>query len=1012
MTGTNVNNDYSVTAPQGASPEDSGFIEEVNTTQQELTTFVDTTEISSVGEEGSTSYQPAYSIESIIDWLKRPQRFMSLTWVSGALSLGPSVRTSLPNALLSMPIVWNKINQFRWFKADMVVQVRINSTKFHCGRAMLVWKPLNTNYRTPMDRNALRINVGPWDNHSAASGFMNLSISPTSGSVYEMRIPWLYPIDAFDLNPSPTEIWHSLGDLDWYIFAPLGSPDGTNVEVNFYGWFENVELAGYHGLSPLPPSVVVPDLAKKPSLPLSIKNVSAWYPAKTTIETTVKVKSQAGKRKEQVVGSGSGIISGIAGAVGTVAGALGFGPVSMVAQGISSIAGMLGFSRPRSLKSEEKVSMDVGNFASVYQVDPAKMISLSQDNAVDCVLERYHTTPDDYFLSSLSAVPTFLGSITIDSTAKIGELARLGVTPVCARYANASLPDHVGNEIETTLLSYVALPFRYWRGNITYHFDVVASAFHSLRLMVAWVPQSVYTSMSSDILTNCINKVVDVNGDMQFDFVVPYQLPTEWATHNSFTKTLIHRDKRDLPEEILYNGMLVIWQLTDVMYPDKNPPPVTILVSISGQEMQYALPFLSGYDGTSAILNPWYLGYPLEGQIPGTVKVKAQSGVTEIPPQKVQLDLMGESVESISQLCGRPVETKLSVVAHALNPWLNPSTKVANSQLDGMEWRGNPLWDWITWWSQIFVGKRGSMNVKYKWLTEPPLVNVTLTPTIAEDDEKVTINWYSNITGYIANAFYGAGSAFNSKSQDQERCYGLPYFTTLHWVPNSILSFARSFEDETFIVSSLNRDNVVGDLYPPSLDVFSSDQLSPCIYGGDDLRFVYRIGSPVINGYDAHSGPVPPPLTDTALNVLPGGIAYSSLHRSPSVDASAFFVSNIPGIAYVQSDKDARNVMNCKLNGVSVKFDDPHLNKTIWSLDIDKSDPVVPVFVDWQGNERAFKWGVIILNNNEYNTFYLCTSYEDAKYFADKGSPAVYYDRLGYFKDKGVDTQVLRWLLH
>jgi hypothetical protein len=80
-----------------------------------------------------------------------------------------------------------------------------------------------------------------------------------------------------------------------------------------------------------------------------------------------------------------------------------------------------------------------------------------------------------------------------------------------------------------TLTDYVSAPFQYWRGSMRYHFDIVATAFHTGRLYLA-VNYGDFTTPTSMLnFTDQYGVMMDVNAENHhYTFDVPFLSPYEF----------------------------------------------------------------------------------------------------------------------------------------------------------------------------------------------------------------------------------------------------------------------------------------------------------------------------------------------------------------------------------------------------------------------------------------------------------------------------------------------------
>lgn len=141
--------------------------------------------------------------------LAREYPIATITW-SSAQAAGTTLSApNFPNFLFGQTFIANKINQFKYFRAGMRVNVRIVSQKFQYGKLMINFCPAS--YEIPnFATNAQDPFIG--------SGFPHMLIDAAAGDVVSFDAPFISNKRAIDLNNYQAA---EMGTFTLSVFNPL-----------------------------------------------------------------------------------------------------------------------------------------------------------------------------------------------------------------------------------------------------------------------------------------------------------------------------------------------------------------------------------------------------------------------------------------------------------------------------------------------------------------------------------------------------------------------------------------------------------------------------------------------------------------------------------------------------------------------------------------------------------------------------------------------------------------------
>jgi hypothetical protein len=180
-------------------------------------------------------------------------------------------------------------------------------------------------------------------------------------------------------------------------------------------------------------------------------------------------------------------------------------------------------------------------------------------------------------------------------------------------------------------MDWVAQAFRAWRGDITYSFEIVTTAFQKGRLKVSFEPSGDYGLVTDSVGIN-YTKILDINDGCKFDFTVPYMATTPWLltdhtdphvrpnTQQGFTH--FSPGSLDYPIETLvpYNPRTMNGRIrVQVLNTLTNDLDATVIVTVKGgPNMEFAIP--CSIDPHSSLQDQYFLQSGEDAYIGETIK--------------------------------------------------------------------------------------------------------------------------------------------------------------------------------------------------------------------------------------------------------------------------------------------------------------------------------------------------------------------------------------------------------
>lgn len=589
-----------------------------------------------------------YFTETIQQWLSRPYPVASFPWTSDQNAGDRIGWVSFPEALFSIPALYNKLQNFQYFRAGVKIGLRMNGTKFHYGKLLLAWVPQDLNIGAAHFR---RI-----DNVFSASACPHVIISPTENEVHEFVMPFAVPFSYIDMSQYTDEFNRALfniGCLRLYVLNPLslGADPVPNVGISIFASFVTPEVAGYSATTlptfvtstapsqDFPVDPFVAGLPAVPSVPnqleaqmltsLSMPFYSALYnlsnpsremagiasnfqsgpsPSSSVSARAPEAQMSPGSSSSgrgrgatgaRMVGdpegqekSSRGVISGVAERVAKIAALM--VPVPGIGQYMGGLAGAsgiisriaksLGYCKPLSSEAIHRQALTYPFLASTHGLDNAVSLSIDPNNKVAPAVELMGGFEDEETLAYLISTPTLLTSTNI--TTSFGTGTQIMRFPVSV--GTCGVMNLITPLVFPTMLSYVADSFKYWRGSIKFCIQITASSFHSCRLRISWDPAGGSNVAVSDVTkSNRISHVLDIQTETEFYFTIPYLASLPWLICPY--SGLSGRSGNAYGGGS--NGVLEVSMVNELTHPETPTPAIMMNIWIcGGEDMQFAYP--------------------------------------------------------------------------------------------------------------------------------------------------------------------------------------------------------------------------------------------------------------------------------------------------------------------------------------------------------------------------------------------------------------------------------------
>jgi len=559
-------------------------------------------------------------VSALKDWFQRPILLRRIAW-----SEANSISTIMyPWAdYFSNSIIKDKIRGYQKFKGNLHLKFMINATPFQYSKVLVTYKPLvkyvSSGYSTSKTANMEVQDFGGGLIDYAATApdpFIPLSqrqyleLYPCQCQGGEMVLPFIWPYNWLDLSVKKPdgsdtlfEAFSTLGRLSIDSFFPLRTSTTAAtqpINITIFAWMTDIMLEGptLQQSGPLSgPATAIADAAE------SLTTIPVLAPYMAPVQNIGRVTAKMAKL---------------------------FGwsnPPKLEAAKPIVQAPFVGLANPDLCVLGEKLAVDEKNGLSV---DP-KSVGLPESK-------------DELAFQNLLSKKSFLTQfdwLMTDSPDAV--LFDVRVNPCLA-----AMTTRVTNASEITQVdpfksfpSYHMLPaclvaqqFKYWKGDITYHFEVVASQMHRGRLRLTYEPAG---SAVVDNTGRLISRVFDLAESSKFSFTVPWQAVSEYLTNvpvtgsDSTSQLFSTRGAQLLSYSSLsHNGTLRLSVMNELAASSPSADVrVLVYVDCSGVSFAEPVDIRRSLTGTQTAINPAFVQQMGQFKIPpGTITPTISTNTT------------------------------------------------------------------------------------------------------------------------------------------------------------------------------------------------------------------------------------------------------------------------------------------------------------------------------------------------------------------------------------------------
>lgn len=511
------------------------------------------------------------------DWdlpmmLSKPIRITTVTWTtSQAAGQFLNVVGTLPHPLVPRDILNNNLEsmQTNLLKSYMfgrytpVFTLQLNSTKFNNGRLWFGYVPISEFSDSAYDLN----------NFTVVSMYPHVEIDAANSSPVELTMPWFHPQSSF--NHTIDEMGErSLGFPFLYVFSQLSVPTGatTSLDVTIFMHLENAELhvpvnPALTYFSPKPPALH----RRRYRFADEDNEAHGIFDSIGSLWTNVQsIASDVGSALDHAVNLDFSEAAGDFGrAIDT-----GMTTVEENPELLSLL-----MDRPICLKTEVMVPRQMGPIAYGIGSDTSTRLDITPFSQYRPNSFQFSGFQSDHNLLDIAKRWSTIRRLTWSSSIVTGtSLDGIFVHPIHSV--------QTGSIYSPSYLAHISSAFVRWRGSIDFRVSIIATQFHSGRLMLVFT-NGYFGDLTMDEATNFPNVILDLHNADNRDYV----FSCKYNSTMPMLRTQYHQGAGQELDSFTLLGRFRIFVLNQLTHTESIATSINIQIDIrAGEDFIFETP--------------------------------------------------------------------------------------------------------------------------------------------------------------------------------------------------------------------------------------------------------------------------------------------------------------------------------------------------------------------------------------------------------------------------------------
>lgn len=712
--------------------------------------------------------------------LMKPVLLSQVPWSTSQTVDTAIYRVRFPQVLETVDsLALRTLRMYAFYKLSPCFRIQINATQFHQGQLICSFDPFSmlSSYTSDNPNNPQLMS------HYTATGLPSVKIMASESDAVELCIPFIH-LRSF-LTTNNTTLFNNMGTFDIRVLNSLLAAAGASSTLTVSIWVYARDA-----------QVHVPIYDHDPILEPTSKNLQSKQLVKLSSNNSIFDSVKQGiSQTTDIIGN---VLTG------------NFGQALRKGQGlIDTVGSIFGFDYPSNTISPDKnitpyenLAVAIGKSRSQRMaIDPFSMHILEDDVASESM-----TAMD---LLTIARTPMLLTQFTVSDTENSGTpLLDIPITPA---YQVTQIFDRT---YQPTYLSHVSSAFTYWSGGIVYDFEVVATRFHSAKLLIAYVPNLQITDRVTyeQALSSCPNALLDIQQTSKLSIIIPFTSTT--PVKSTAFSTDIDSVINGSSYAETCNGRLLVFLVNTLAHASNVAPSIDLNLYISAAD-----DFKLFVPRKPEFLEP--------GPISPTLEATSGIGITH---EKNNIDEPTQAVLSKGQ--SRSVISSRYGENYTLRDVIKRFSKsislVGESQIIDtlFSFRVTPfvpsatgeIYDnYLSYWSGIYSAWSGSIRYKI-YIPSNRTTTGEVSVTHFQDQSDATS---------ISLSDYGYATIATTAPQDNVMEIEAPYYSKY----NMLLTRTRLSVDQLNLVNGSLLVRQTSDLKPEEFVIY--------LAAGEDFRFIY-----------------------------------------------------------------------------------------------------------------------------------------------------------------------------
>lgn len=513
--------------------------------------FGDSPDTYSAATETTKSSNGNETMYSLDDFFSRPVSIYDDVWAIGDEQ---NIVSPVWDVWSSDPSIRAKFANYAYFRGDLHVRVSITGTPFHYGRALVTYHPFAylNNCLRGYDSIGDPTNRRSYLNYLSQGSPSIMTMDFADNKPLEFSIPFCSPKEAYQLiNPDNDVIINATQLQDFGMAGQLrlntlnvprvaDADTSAALSINVTVWATNVQLSG--------PTATNMDIVAQAKIKKVVKAPPRYQPSSDSLKDKASAGlKNAGMKVWDTVQSAPkdeyqkpGPAEQIASAVTDIGNKLadvpyigGFAKATAgVAASMGKVFNFFGWAKPVVLTDAIFVKdMPFTNGSTTSGKETTHKLSSDpkQERTVDPTLAG-GSHEDELAIATLANRETYLTTFqwTSAQLSLTTTMFQALVTPTLSTNGIYNTANFIS---QPTTMAFVAYPFTYWRGDITFRLEVVCSKFHRGKFLVYFEPNMSQHNLLVSLpvqLNQQTGIVVDIQECQDLEFTVQWSSDQRW----------------------------------------------------------------------------------------------------------------------------------------------------------------------------------------------------------------------------------------------------------------------------------------------------------------------------------------------------------------------------------------------------------------------------------------------------------------------------------------------------